>query len=550
MSVSQKVDSAPASDATHVGAEAWVAAGLILIAAAAFSLLRVQAVNLPWHLATARVAEATGHWLASNTFSYTFPDYPVYQQYPVFQATVWAVYRAFGWSGLSVTAAVGWVLVFLLFVRWAGPFRRAPRFHVIWMLGLCALQRRMILRPDLFTMIALGVQLGALDAFMRGRTRALVAIPIVHVLWANSHQLFPLSLLVQGLCLGDLVRQRDRRRSVLVALALAASLLLTFATPLGWRIVLAPLRTAQSLSVFRDHVAEFARIWHKPLELSLALVTGIPAVWALWRTRRTTPLFELGLWLMSLALVISAVRGLMFFGIVSVAIFQRCAIRLYAGGETWFPPLGAGVRRTLRGIGFAVTAVIAATAVHYRWVRPPLVLGGTQPGLGRTIGGWAESATDFLRASPPPGRMLNLGAGLGDDVIFWVPGLPVFVDSRLESYPPEFLRDVLAAETSDAALGELIGRFGAQWIFIDHTRPALRDRAAVLVRRGWRPVYADSECLVLVRPSPATQAYLHDHELDLARAQPPDLVAGFPSLREEQRARFGRLAAALANQTQ
>ena len=57
-----------------------------MIAAVAFAVIRVQPVNLPWHLATARLAEATGHWPSVNTFSYTFPEHPVYQQYPAFQA--------------------------------------------------------------------------------------------------------------------------------------------------------------------------------------------------------------------------------------------------------------------------------------------------------------------------------------------------------------------------------------------------------------------------------------------------------------------------------
>ena len=145
--------------------------GLIGIAAVALSLVRAMAVNLPWHLATARLAFETGHWPALNTFSYTFPGYPVFQQYPAFQATVWAAFRAAGWEGLSVLTSVGWVAAFLLFVRWAGTFRQGARFHVLWILALLALQRRMMLRPDMFTMIALGVELLALDAFRRGRTR-------------------------------------------------------------------------------------------------------------------------------------------------------------------------------------------------------------------------------------------------------------------------------------------------------------------------------------------------------------------------------------------
>src|SRR5262252_2152240 len=115
---------------------AWAVWTMIVVAGIALALIRVMAVNLPWHLATARFALATGHWPAVNTFSYTAPDYPVYQQYPVFQTAIWAVYRAAGWAGLSATTAIGWMAAFLLIVRWGGPLRQGARFHVLWMIAL------------------------------------------------------------------------------------------------------------------------------------------------------------------------------------------------------------------------------------------------------------------------------------------------------------------------------------------------------------------------------------------------------------------------------
>jgi hypothetical protein len=369
-------------------------------------------------------------------------------------------------------------------------------------------------------------------------------VPLAHLFWVNSHQLWPLSLIVQALFLADLARGRDWRRARLAALALAASALLTFATPLGFRIVLAPFRTAQSLAIFRAQVDEFHRIWTMSHELSLALATGVPAVWALWRTRRTTPIFDWGVWLLSLALVLSAVRGLMFFGVVSAAIVQRCVLRANAAETTLLPPLSLVTRRFLRVVGLGFTAFAAGGAVYYRWVNPPLSLGGTQPGFGRAVGGWAEAATDFLRAAPPPGPMMNLGMGLGDDVIFSVPGLRVFVDSRLESYPPDFLRAVLAAQGDDGELDRLLDRHGVQWLFTDHTRPTLRARALHLLAAGWRPVYVVSTYLVIVRPTPATAAYVQAHAIDLRRAQPADLVDQ-PSLRKQQQENFAAFIAAL-----
>ena len=524
---------------------AYVVGALVIVAAVALALLRVQAANLPWHLATARLAQETGHWPVRNTFSYTFPDYPVYQQYPAFQATMWAILRAAGWGGLSVATCVGWVTAFLLVIAYAGGLRQSARFHVLWILALAALQRRMMLRPDMFTMIAFGAELLALDAFARGRTRALVFVPLVHLLWANSHQLFPLSLLLQALMFADLARQRDWRRVKLLSLALAASVLLSFATPLGWKIVLAPFRTAQSLALFRANVDEFRHVWQTPYELTLALATGVPAAWVIWRTRRLTPVFEVGLWLLSLAMLLSAVRGLMFFGPVSVALFQRGVLRARAAGETLMLPVSAGGGRILRALGLAFTAMLAGAAVYYRWVNPPLALAGTQPGFGRSIGGWAESATDFIRRAPPPGHMMNLGAPLGDAVIFWVPGVPVFVDSRLETYPVAFLQAVMAADNSDAALRALLDRHDVQWVLADHIRPHRRDRVCGLAAAGWQPVYADTATIILVRPGPATEDYRRRHAIDVTRIEPSDLVTAPAALREQQLANFRALLAAL-----
>jgi hypothetical protein len=523
----------------------WTVWALIVVAGIALALLRVMAVNLPWHLATARLALETGHWPVVNTWSYTFPDYPLYQQYPAFQFTVWTILRIAGWGGLSVATAVGWVLGFLLIARWAGTFAQGARFHVLWMVGLWALQRRMVLRPDMFSMIAFGIELLALGAFARGKIRALVLVPVAHLLWTNSHQLWPLSLVIQALFAADLAWQRDWRRARLVLLALAVSVLLTFTTPLGLQIVHAPARTALSLSLFREQVDEFHRIWTMSHELMLALILGVPAAWALWRTRRTLSIFDLGLWLLSLALLISAVRGLMFFGVVSVAIVQRCALRARAAGTRLLPPLSLVTRRVLRGAGFTITACAACGAVYYRWINPPFVLGGTQAGVGRAFGGWAEAATDFIRGAPPPGRLLNLGMGLGDNIIFWVPGIPVFVDSRLESYPPEFLQAVMAAQTNDAELAKLIARHDPQWVFAGHARPAQRQRVLYLLRAGWQPVYVDSGHIVLVRPSPSTEVYLATHRIDLRRARPLDIVAAPATIRKEQQDDFAALIAAL-----
>ncbi|HVZ74127.1 MAG TPA: hypothetical protein VHJ20_17230 [Polyangia bacterium] len=543
----------------------WLAAALVVLAAFAFALIRVQPINLPWHLATARLAQETGHFPARNTFSYTFPDHPVFQQYPAFQGALWALLGVGGWPALSVLAGVGWTIVVLLFVRWAGPWREGAALHVIWMLGVCALWRRMMLRPDLFSMLALGALLVSLDAFARTRRAvfALVGAPLAHLFWVNSHQLWPLSLVVQGSFVAHVVALRAGWFTKLDQLdgeqppplwpalgALGLSIALTFATPLGAEIWLAPARTAKSLAIFRAEVAEFRRVWTMPLEFGLTLATGVPAAWAFLRARRRAAPFDLLLWLLSLALVVSAVRGLMFFGVVSVAVFQRTRARCRAAGIALAPGVGPEAQRALGAIGLAFTLLVAGNVVYRRWVHPPLGLAGTQPGLGRSIGGWGEHMTAYLRAAPPPGHMMNMGPGVGDLVILDAPGIPVFVDSRLETYPVDFLRDVIASDRDDALLDELVARWDVRWIVAEHFRDTVRARVLHLMTRGWAPTYVDSDFIVLVRPTPETATYIADHRIDPRAHDPVDLVGldrGFPSLRAQQRARYAHLLRALGD---
>ena len=127
------------------------------------------------------------------------------------------------------------------------------------------------------------------------------------------------------------------------------------------------------------------------------------------------------------------------------------------------------------------------------------------------------------------------------------PEIPVFVDSRMESYPIDFLKETIEAESNDTTLDGLIARYDVRWVFAEHDRKRFRARLGHLVAKGWAAVYVDSEYLILVRPSPSPDmaAYVAAHRVDLARVEPPDLVAGPAALRAQQRAGFARLMADL-----
>jgi hypothetical protein len=516
------------------------------------TLVKINAFDVPWHLATARLAFATGHWPTENTFSYTFPHYPIYQQYPVFQALLYGLYKLGGWAALSLLITGAFGVILLLFMRWGGPLPRARVFHLGWMLVLFSFHTRLAARPDLLSLTLLGALLLALDRHRAGRRWALVAVPLLHWLWVNSHQLFVFSFAIQGLFIAHLVAARLGRRLPRLGLdpadaavplwpavaAFAASLGASLLGPLGLRVTGVFAHTSGSLAAHRAHVQELARLWSDPVWAVVAAVLAVAVLASFWRSRRALHLFDVGLWLFGVALVLSAIRGLVYFTLISGAVLQRGFLRC--------PPdwgaLSPFLRRTFRALALAGTLVLALAVVRHRWFGPAGDKAGLmEAGLGRSRASWPDAALAALKPDPPPGRMMNIPWVLANDIIWDWPEQKVFVDPRFESYPRQFLVDCLHSYSDDALLDRLIGEHQPTWIWSEHCSEDYRERLAHLLGGGgWEATYADAFTVVLVARRPETASYRARHPLTPA-ADPGDLVPGPASRRARQRLCYARV---------
>lgn len=533
----------------------WLAIASLFAAAVAVGLVRIACGDIAWHLATARAAAAAGSWPVTNLFSHTWSGYDLYQQYPVFQSCVYFVHGQLGFEGLSLLLCGIWSAVLILFMRWGGPWTRVAQCGLAWMIALLAISRRVMLRPEAFGLIALGASLLVIDRYLRGRRWWILLLPVIQLAWVNSHQLFPMGWLLHGLLIAHIVAARigrwrvsrvDRHVALTpVALSLAACVALTACTPLGWHMFDALSRTTGSLSAHREHIRELAPIWDKPVEAVISLPCLLMGLIALYRQHRAWRLFDISLWLLTLAMTLSANRGLVFFALVSAGLFCRSKPLPLPSLARWQLPARFG--------GALATLAIAGVVMHQRWIAPPMILGGTQPGLGRSIGDWPEVASQFLHQSPPPGRMLNLPWSLGNSVIWDLPDIPTFVDPRFESYPRSFLLDCIAAAKSDDVLHRLIRDHDVQWVYAEHRSAGVLQRLAALVEENWRIAHADSQTAVLVRDCALAREYLTSiaaHAWSPNPRDPADLLSAPSNLRVRQRLAYARFLAAMRHDPQ
>jgi hypothetical protein len=534
----------------------WIALGGLLVGLVALSLVKVGITDTPWHLSTARHAFAHGAWPTQNTFSYTHPDYPLYQQYPLYQALLYLTYVVGGWTGLSLLHCALWVVIIVLGMRWGGSWRCASLLSLAWLIALLGMQRRMALKPELLTIVFVGLLLLLFDAYRRRRWCALCFV-LVQLLMVNSHQLFPLGLALQGGLLAHviLVRRFGGRWGISIrdqglplwplVLALVGSVLACFANPLGLEIIRTVGQTAGSLLHHREQVQELAPFYSSPYVIFVAACAAVLAIAGFWLRRRDWQPFELLLWLLGAVLLMVAIRGIAFFALFSVGILARSL------SATLGEPRAAASRAArgkllgdfARVGGALLTLTACVSLVEVRWFSPPRVLGGIQPGAGMEQGVWPHHATSFLKQNPPPGRMLNLGWYSGNPLIMDLfPAHRVFVDPRFEAYPRPFLSKAIQAQDDISALRELVARYQPTWLVAELRLEGVRRSAAQLIGEGsWAPVFLDPVVLILVRDRPEAAGYLAEHRLDLATFSPPGLLRSDPQLLAQQQLQLAGL---------
>lgn len=543
-----------------VKSEPWeyLAMGSLFLAVIALSLIRIDTTDTPWHLATAKYAFGEGHWPIRNTFSYTYPDYPLYQQYPIYQTILYLVYRLGGWEGLSFLLCALWVTIFSLWMIWASSGSRPQKFLALaWMLGLLGFQQRMILRPDILSILLLISLLLFIDLYRKGQTWATVLFVAVQWSMVNSHQLFPLGLAIQGAFFVHLILVRlfggrhgiARIDSMLpiwpIILAVIGSIVACFMSPLGVDIVRVPTHTASSLYYHAKDIQEFAPFYASRYALLLVVLSTTLMVVGIWRQRRQWQPFEVGLWLIGAAVLSVAIRGVALYVLICVAIFGRS----FAGDEVPNANMahrsteGERAPRVFRIFCAAATLFLCGEILYFRWVAPERILGGTQPGIGLSLGDWPSEAIKFIRQNPPPGRMINLSWYSGNPLILELfPQHPVFVDPRFESYPRDFLIQAIEGGRKREALDRLILQYQPDWMVAELRDSEVLKLAGALVKEGsWELVHADSVFLILVRNLPKNCPYISRHKLKPEEIAPSDLLWTEPDLLALQQLRLADL---------
>jgi hypothetical protein len=451
---------------------AWRVAPLY-VAAAAFAI----AVSLPggdpdtyWHLASAKWMVEHGQLLRADVFSSTATGAPYSVGEWLGQLVIYGAYVVGGWAGIAVLRATLVAVGAFFITRVALRSAPAPFALAVTALALGLSEISWTDRPQLFTFALFPLLFELLAAARAGRTRLLVAVPPLILLWTNLHGGYALGLALVAIFAAEavLLRRNAMPFAGAALLAVAASFIDPGSLGLG-------AAAAHATSPPRFIVEEAPPDVLRPAgfvfalfglaTLGLALARGGTLLDALL----LVPLFWLGL---------SAQRHMPYFAFAATPYIARGLSELWWG---WRPASRFALPRpVIVGVGAGLVAMVAASVA-------------TAP-FAPIEAQYPTSARASLASSS--GNLLN-EYDWGGYLIWRVPERPVFIDGRLFLFLPDVLTDYEEMVFMRPGWREQLDRHAIAQVLLRPDRPlavALRDF-------GWTVVSEDAAAVLLQRPS-------------------------------------------------
>ena len=465
--------------------------GLLVESVFVVARMGIEDPDTWWHVATGERILALHRWPSVDPFSFTVSGRPWLPYEWLGEVVMALAARTGGLQGLTggmiFLAGLFFVLLFYFATLRSGSARAA-------FVACAALLPLSVVfftfRPQFIGYIFLLLTLILLERYRQGLQRSLWALPVIFLLWVNTHGSFVFGLLAFALyigsgffelSLGNLeARQWSPAQLRHLGLVFVLSLLALAATPYGLRVALNPLDMMLSQPVNIANIREWQSMpfgmWRSKMFLLLALVFFLAQMILPLRHH----LAEIGLLLFAFYAACVHVR----FEIIFIMIFAPLLALLLA---RWIPDYDRAQDHPVLN---AVLLLFLTLGIYHFFP--------TNSQLEAEAGEfYPTSAVRYLKDHPAPQPMLN-EYSYGGYLIWSFHGRrPVFIDGRADIYESAgILTDYLRIMGLDPETLALLQKYNIQSCFIG------RDAALATLLDAlpeWKRVYEDKISVLFVR---------------------------------------------------
>jgi hypothetical protein len=473
-----------------------------------------------WHLRVGKWIVDNGTTLDIDPFSYT--RYGESWQYPgwLVEVPMYAIYKTFGPGGLNLWTAAMVTLAFTFVWKTlsGGPFLRA--FVII--LAASAAAVYWAARPHLATFLLASVYLWILEGWRWDKSqkagRRLWLLPLLMIIWANSHGGFAVGFLLWGVYFtwegGRFVwsrvcsrwigkkrsgfmdcneREKDifKQRFIRISLSGLLMVLAVCINPFGPITLVYPFKTI-GIGALQDYIQE----WQSPDFQTLSVQ---PFVWLLILTigavgtsRKRIAFTDFALLSGFVYMGLIAGRNIALFALVAPMVLTRHAAPLLDSLKHMFG-LQSFVKETLRGgrvvinwiiLGIIILAVVLKVSLIYPASVNEAYFRESLP----------VEAVEYIKINRPPGRMIN-SYNWGGYLIWEIPEYPVFIDGRTDLYSEGIFDEWLKVVQAEDAWEDVLNKWDVRMILLEPDMPIMDE----LVENGWISMYSDNQANIFIK---------------------------------------------------
>lgn len=427
------------------------------IATVTLLALRVQLTPIApndfwWHIATGRLIVQLGGVPTTDHFSYITYGQPYFNQPWFAQVLMYAGYALGGAALLELlqTIVIGGAFAVLYRVCCAeGANARVA--SIATLTGALVAMDNWQIRPQTYAVPLFIGTLALLLGWRRGAPTSLWLLPLLMIVWVNTHGTF---ILLPVLCgcvwLGEaiaILRADCRSNGTIAFRRLLAPRLRSLA---AWSVValIATLFNPRGIGIWgyvgglvsNRAVSQLVTEWASPfsdlgspMTIVFLVVFLLMGALCIWRRRALTA-SDLLLLLPFTLLALQSVRNILWFGIVAAPV----AARLLATSSDQPRRNAVEIVLVNRLIAGLLALLLIATLP---WWKEAL---GLPPTLGALLSSQTPvAATAQLRSLPQRPQRLFHENGFGSYLIWAAPEQQVFVDPRIELYAYEQWRDYI-----------------------------------------------------------------------------------------------------------
>ncbi len=457
-----------------------------------FSIHTFSSINqdIGRHLTLGKIIWETKEVSKTNLFSYTNPDFPFINHHWFGEVLLYLGSVIFGLKGLIILKAgiitTAFSLAFFAFFKKEHIFSAI----IVGLISIFILIERTDVRPEIFSFLFLSWYLFVL--FRKSDSKLIWTLPIVQLIWVNTHIYFFLGPLIFILFFFNrILVTSDRLKLILVGLLI---FLANFLNPNGLDGALYPLFALNNYgySIVENQGPFFLKAWEYPWLTTYALFAGVilGAVSFLVNLKNLRKnIFEFSLFIVSVILAFKMIRNYPIFALTLMPISIK----------NFFEASIIPRTRYNRSSVLIIFLAILIFSVIGNQVYESSNLGRR---FGLHIPEGVQKAVDFVRENNLRGPIFN-NFDVGSFLIWKLPEEKIFIDGRPEAYPADFIQDVYIPMQENQAIWEKYSKeYGINyvfWLYTDITPWSQKFVRFMLSNPDWPLVYRDGLVMIFVR---------------------------------------------------